>query len=161
MRSVIGCNDVNITGSDHLNQRIHIFLQSQRRIHFRIRIIRSHPFIRQPKVGPPGLQRNQPADVNMVALFVNRRVDAHARSLDDVDAGHARIGLGFSYRRPAPIHVGNIERLLGLELRDGGLDGGWGMISAIQNRTGLQAVPLGWLVPLAALYAVWRWRDRL
>ena len=37
----------------------------------------------------------------------------------------------------------------------------WGMISAIQNRTGLQAVPLGWLVPLAALYAVWRWRDRL
>lgn len=37
----------------------------------------------------------------------------------------------------------------------------WGMISAIQNRTELQAVPLGWLVPLAALYAVWRWRDRL
>ena len=39
--------------------------------------------------------------------------------------------------------------------------GAWGMISNIQQHADLQAVPLGWLVPLAALYAVWRWRDRL
>lgn len=39
--------------------------------------------------------------------------------------------------------------------------GAWGVISTIQHHAGLQAVPLGWLVPLAALYAVWRWRDRL
>lgn len=39
--------------------------------------------------------------------------------------------------------------------------GAWAMISNIQQHAGLQAVPLGWLVPLGALYAVWRWRDRL
>lgn len=39
--------------------------------------------------------------------------------------------------------------------------GAWAMISNIQQHADLQAVPLGWLVPLAALYAVWRWRDRL
>ena len=39
--------------------------------------------------------------------------------------------------------------------------GAWGMISNIQHHADLQAVPLGWLVPLAALYAAWRWRDRL
>lgn len=39
--------------------------------------------------------------------------------------------------------------------------GAWGVISAIQNRTGTQAVPLGWLVPIAASYAAWRWRDQL
>ncbi|MGE5475991.1 MAG: hypothetical protein ACM3Q1_05005 [Bacteroidales bacterium] len=39
--------------------------------------------------------------------------------------------------------------------------GVWGVISAIQAKTGLQAVPLGWLVPLAATVAAWRWRDRL
>lgn len=39
--------------------------------------------------------------------------------------------------------------------------GAWGMISNIQQHADLQAVPLGWLVPLAALYAVWHWRDRL
>jgi hypothetical protein len=30
-----------------------------------------------------------------------------------------------------------------------------GVLSAVQNKTGL-ALPLGWLVPLAALVAVWR-----
>lgn len=39
--------------------------------------------------------------------------------------------------------------------------GAWGVVSAIQGRTGLQALPLGWLVPLAAGFAAWRWRDRL
>lgn len=37
----------------------------------------------------------------------------------------------------------------------------WGVLSAIQARTGLAALPLGWLVPLAAMGAAWRWRDRL
>lgn len=39
--------------------------------------------------------------------------------------------------------------------------GAWGVISAIQDRTGTQGLPLGWLVPIVATYAVWRWRDRL
>lgn len=39
--------------------------------------------------------------------------------------------------------------------------GAWGIISAIQNRLGAHALPLGWLVPAAAVFAVWRWRDRL
>lgn len=37
----------------------------------------------------------------------------------------------------------------------------WGVLSAIQARTGLQAVPLGWLVPLGAAFAAWRWRGWL
>jgi myo-inositol-1(or 4)-monophosphatase len=44
------------------------------------------------------------ATLNEVPIRVSAVADHH----------HARIGLGFSYRRPAPIHVGNIERLLGL-----------------------------------------------
>lgn len=39
--------------------------------------------------------------------------------------------------------------------------GVWGMISTLQAKTGLQALPLGWLVPLGAAYAAWRFRDRL
>lgn len=39
--------------------------------------------------------------------------------------------------------------------------GAWGIISTIQYRTGLTAVPLGWLVPLAAAFAAWRWREQL
>lgn len=39
--------------------------------------------------------------------------------------------------------------------------GVWGMISAIQAKTGLQALPLGWLVPLGAATAAWRFRNRL
>ncbi|HLO77178.1 MAG TPA: hypothetical protein VK196_12055 [Magnetospirillum sp.] len=37
----------------------------------------------------------------------------------------------------------------------------WGVVSAIQNRLGLVALPLGWLVPALAAVAAWRWRDRL
>ncbi|MGE5515349.1 MAG: hypothetical protein ACM31D_05955 [Bacteroidota bacterium] len=39
--------------------------------------------------------------------------------------------------------------------------GAWGIVSSIQNHTGLAAVPLGWLVPLAAVFAAWRWREQL
>lgn len=37
----------------------------------------------------------------------------------------------------------------------------WGVVSAIQNRTGLQTLPLGWLVPLGGLFATWRYRAQL
>ncbi len=36
--------------------------------------------------------------------------------------------------------------------------GVWGVISAIQRKTGLEALPLGWLVPAAALVIGWRVR---
>lgn len=39
--------------------------------------------------------------------------------------------------------------------------GAWGIISAVQNRLGLHALPLGWLVPAVAVFAAWHWRDRL
>lgn len=39
--------------------------------------------------------------------------------------------------------------------------GAWGVVSAIQTRTGLTALPLGWLVPFAAAFAAWRWREQL
>jgi hypothetical protein len=39
--------------------------------------------------------------------------------------------------------------------------GSWAVLSNIQRKTGLEAVPLGWLVPLAAVYAVWRFRGAL
>lgn len=32
----------------------------------------------------------------------------------------------------------------------------WGMVSTIQRKAGLEGIPLGWLVPLAALGAAWR-----
>lgn len=37
----------------------------------------------------------------------------------------------------------------------------WGVLSAVQNRLGLAVLPVGWLVPAAAVYAAWRWRDQL
>lgn len=39
--------------------------------------------------------------------------------------------------------------------------GSWAVVSAVQHRAGIDAVPLGWLVPLAAAAAVWRFRDRI
>ncbi len=39
--------------------------------------------------------------------------------------------------------------------------GAWGVISAIQHKAGLQALPLGWLVLAGAVAAAWYWRDRL
>lgn len=39
--------------------------------------------------------------------------------------------------------------------------GAWGVISTVQSKAGLPALPLGWLVPLAAAFVAWRWRDRL
>ncbi|MBC7905734.1 MAG: hypothetical protein H7Y60_03175 [Rhodospirillaceae bacterium] len=32
----------------------------------------------------------------------------------------------------------------------------WGIMSTIQHKASLEAVPLGWLVPLAALVAAWK-----
>lgn len=37
----------------------------------------------------------------------------------------------------------------------------WGVLSAIQTKVGLTALPLGWLVPIAAAIAAWRLRDKL
>lgn len=39
--------------------------------------------------------------------------------------------------------------------------GSWGIISAVQHRAGIDAVPLGWLVPVAVTVAAWRYRGRL
>ncbi|NFV82063.1 hypothetical protein [Magnetospirillum aberrantis] len=39
--------------------------------------------------------------------------------------------------------------------------GCWAILSSIQNRLGLTFLPLGWLVPLASGFAVWRWRGQL
>jgi len=36
--------------------------------------------------------------------------------------------------------------------------GVWGVISAIQRKTGLEALPLGWLVPVVASLVGWRVR---
>jgi|AGTN01.3.fsa_nt_gi hypothetical protein len=41
------------------------------------------------------------------------------------------------------------------------LAGAWAVLSAVQRKTGTEALPLGWLVPLAAGYAAWRFKDRL
>lgn len=38
--------------------------------------------------------------------------------------------------------------------------GVWAMMSTIQRKAGLEAVPLGWLVPLAAAGAAWRLQQR-
>lgn len=32
----------------------------------------------------------------------------------------------------------------------------WGMVATIQRKAGLELVPLGWLIPVAALGAAWR-----
>lgn len=37
----------------------------------------------------------------------------------------------------------------------------WGVVSSIQHKTGQEALPLGWLVPVLATWVVWRQRDRL
>lgn len=37
----------------------------------------------------------------------------------------------------------------------------WGVLSAIQHKAGLDALPLGWLIPVAAVVAAWKLRDRL
>lgn len=34
--------------------------------------------------------------------------------------------------------------------------GVWGIVATLQRKAGIEAVPLGWLVPLAALGAAWR-----
>lgn len=39
--------------------------------------------------------------------------------------------------------------------------GGWGIISAVQHRLGVDGAPLGWLVPVAAVWAAWRFRGHL
>lgn len=39
--------------------------------------------------------------------------------------------------------------------------GAWAVLSTIQRKTGLEALPLGWLVPIAAAYAVWRFKGAL
>lgn len=41
------------------------------------------------------------------------------------------------------------------------LMGCWNVISMTQQRLGLAALPLGWLMPLAAVFAAWHWRNRL
>ncbi|MCR6629822.1 MAG: hypothetical protein NVV74_07090 [Magnetospirillum sp.] len=37
----------------------------------------------------------------------------------------------------------------------------WGILSTVQRKAGLDMVPLGWLVPVAAVAAAWRLRGRL
>lgn len=41
------------------------------------------------------------------------------------------------------------------------LVGVWGIISSIQRKAGLDAVPLGWILPLVAGTVAWRFRNRL
>ncbi|MBC7952452.1 MAG: hypothetical protein H7Z12_11625 [Rhodospirillaceae bacterium] len=38
--------------------------------------------------------------------------------------------------------------------------GVWGILSAIQRKAGLDAIPVGWLVPLAAVAAAWQMHRR-
>ncbi|HTH16276.1 MAG TPA: hypothetical protein VL974_06465 [Magnetospirillum sp.] len=37
----------------------------------------------------------------------------------------------------------------------------WGVLSTVQHKAGIETLPLGWLVPLGACFAAWRFRDRL
>lgn len=39
--------------------------------------------------------------------------------------------------------------------------GAWGVLATVQRKAGIEAVPLGWLVPVVAAAAAWRLRDRL